>query len=104
LGLEINRPAYVSPGVVRLMDLPLLVGEQSLLLFAAGAVALSLAFALFLPNVPQLFGYREYRHKPEQATCLGWRPNFAWALLIALALVVSLFGMWQRVEFLYFQF
>jgi len=104
LGLETTHPDYVSPGVVRLMDLPLLVGEQSLLLFGGGAVALSLAFALFLPNVPQLFGYREYRRKPEQASFLGWRPNFAWALLIALALVISLFGMWQRVEFLYFQF
>jgi hypothetical protein len=41
---------------------------------------------------------------PEQAKFLGWRPNFAWALLIAQALVISLFGMWQRVEFLYFQF
>jgi alginate O-acetyltransferase complex protein AlgI len=69
-----------------------------------GAVALALAFALFLPNVPQLFRYREYRRKPEQATFLSWRPNFAWALLTALALVISLFGMWQRVEFLYFQF
>src|ERR1700737_2018326 len=63
LGLDTTEPAYVSPGVVWLMDLPLLVGEQSLLLFGAGAVALSLAFALFLPNVPQLFGYREYRRK-----------------------------------------
>ena len=86
------------------MDLPLLVGEQSLLLFGGGAVVLSLAVALFLPNVPQLFGYREYRRNPEQAKFLGWRLNFAWALLIAQALVISLFGMWQRVEFLYFQF
>jgi alginate O-acetyltransferase complex protein AlgI len=51
-----------------------------------------------------LFGYREYRRNPEQAKFLGWRPNFAWALLIAQALVISLFGMWQRVEFLYFPF
>ena len=55
-------------------------------------------------NVPQLFRYREYRRKPEAAAFLTWRPNFVWALLTALALVVSLFGMWQRVEFLYFQF
>ena len=33
-----------------------------------------------------------------------WRPNAAWALLAALALSISLFGMWQRMEFLYFQF
>jgi alginate O-acetyltransferase complex protein AlgI len=73
LGLETTDPAHVSPGVVRLMDLPLLVGEQSLLPFGGGAVALSLAVALFLPNVPQLFGYREYRRNPEQAKFLGWR-------------------------------
>jgi alginate O-acetyltransferase complex protein AlgI len=27
-----------------------------------------------------------------------------WALVSALALAISLFGMWQRLEFLYFQF
>jgi hypothetical protein len=62
------------------------------------------AIALSLPNVPQLFGYREYRHAPEKDTLLRWRPNGAWALVTALALAISLFGMWQRLEFLYFQF
>lgn len=103
-GLGSVDPKYVSPGVLRLMDLPVLVGESNLLLFGGAAVALSLAVALFLPNVPQLFRYREYRRAPELAARLAWRPNLAWALLIAMALVISLFGMWQRVEFLYFQF
>ena len=58
----------------------------------------------WLPNVPQLFGYREYRRAPEPPIWLRWRPNVAWALLSALALAISLFGMWQRLEFLYFQF
>jgi len=35
---------------------------------------------------------------------LRWRPNAAWALPTALALAISLFGMRQRLEFLYFQF
>jgi D-alanyl-lipoteichoic acid acyltransferase DltB (MBOAT superfamily) len=103
-GLEAGSSAYAPPGILRLMDLPILVGESRLLPIGGGAVALSLAIALFLPNVPQLFGYREYRHAPEPATWLRWRPNTAWALVTALAVAISLFGMWQRLEFLYFQF
>jgi alginate O-acetyltransferase complex protein AlgI len=103
-GFEAGSSAYVSPGILRLMDLPLLVGEGRLLLIGGGAVAVALAIALGLPNVPQLFRYREYRRSPEPAGLLRWRPNGAWALLSALALAISLFGMWQRLEFLYFQF
>jgi hypothetical protein len=103
-GLEAGSSAYAPPGILRLMDLPILVGEARLLLIGGGAVALSLAIALFLPNVPQLFGYREYRRAPEQGGRLRWRPNAAWALVTALAVAISLFGMWQRLEFLYFQF
>jgi hypothetical protein len=68
------------------------------------AVALALAAALSLPNVPQLFRYREYRRAPERGSSVRWRPNAAWALFTALAFAISLFGMWQRLEFLYFQF
>jgi alginate O-acetyltransferase complex protein AlgI len=103
-GFEAGSSAYASPGILRLMDLPLLVGEPLLLLIGGAAVALALAIALGLPNVPQLFGYREYRRAPERASWLRWRPNAAWALVAALAMAVSLFGMWQRLEFLYFQF
>jgi hypothetical protein len=104
LGFAADSSAYASPGILRLMDLPILVGEQRLLLIGGGAVALALAIALSLPNVPQLFGYREYRRAPEPAGSLRWRPNWAWTLVSALALAISLFGMWQRLEFLYFQF
>ncbi len=104
VGLGAGSEPFVSPGIVRVMDLPILVGGEKLLLIGCSAVLLALGSALFLPNVSQLFGYREYRRRPEHRPIVNWRPNFAWALLVAGALVVSLFGMWQRVEFLYFQF
>jgi alginate O-acetyltransferase complex protein AlgI len=103
-GFEAGSSAYAPPGILRVMDLPVLVGEARLLEIGSGAVALALALAIFLPNVPQIFGYREYRRAPEQASWLRWRPNAAWALVTASALAISLFGMWQRLEFLYFQF
>jgi hypothetical protein len=103
-GFEAGSSAYASPGILRVMDLPILVGEQSLLLIGGGAVALALAIALSLPNVPQLFRYREYRRAPERGASVRWRPNGAWAMFTALAFAISLFGMWQRLEFLYFQF
>src|SRR6516165_4183389 len=104
LGLEGGGSPYVSPGIIRVVDLPLLVGEPHLLLIGGGSIAAALAIVLFLPNVPRLFRYGEYRRRPEPATRLNWHPNFIWATVTALALVVSLFGMWQRIEFLYFQF
>lgn len=103
-GSAAGGSAYVSPGILRVMDLPVLVGEQHLLLIGSGVVVLSLAIALCLPNVPQIFRYREYRRPPESSRWPQWRPGLAWALLSALAFAISLFGMWQRLEFLYFQF
>jgi alginate O-acetyltransferase complex protein AlgI len=103
-GFEADSSAYVSSGILRVMDLPVLVGEQRLLLIGACVVVLTLIIALSLPNVPQLFRYREYRHAPEQGAFVHWRPNGAWAFFAALAFALSLFGMWQRLEFLYFQF
>src|ERR1700730_872819 len=103
-GFEAGSSAYASAGILQLMDLPVLVGEERLLLIGGCMVVLALAIALFLPNVPQLFGYREYRRAPDKPGLLRWRPNAAWALGSALALGISLFGMWQRLEFLYFQF
>jgi alginate O-acetyltransferase complex protein AlgI len=103
-GFGAGQSVYVSPGILRVMDLPMLVGETRLLAIGSAAVVLALVVALSLPNVPQLFRYREYRHAPELSTWLQWRPNLVWAWLSVLGLTVSLFGMWQRMEFLYFQF
>ena len=103
-GFEAGSSAYASPGILRLMDLPILVGEQRLLLIGGGAVALALAIALFLPNVPQLFGYREYRRAPEPATLAAMAAERDVGAGVRTALAISLFGMWQRLEFLYFQF
>jgi hypothetical protein len=103
-GFEAGSSAYASPGILRVMDLPILVGGDSLLLIGGCIVALALAIAVSLPNVPQLFRYREYRRAPEPGAVVRWRPSAAWALFTALALAISLFGMWQRLEFLYFQF
>jgi alginate O-acetyltransferase complex protein AlgI len=103
-GFEGGSSTYTPPGILRLMDLPVLVGKDRLLLVGLGAIALALLIALFLPNVSMIFGYREYRHSPEKSAFVRWRPNAAWALFTALALSSSLFGMWQRLEFLYFQF
>jgi alginate O-acetyltransferase complex protein AlgI len=103
-GLQAGSSAYASPGILRVMDLPILVGEGWLLLIGGCIVAAALAIALGMPNVPQLFRYREYRRAPEHGAALRWRPTAAWALFTALAFAISLFGMWQRLEFLYFQF
>jgi alginate O-acetyltransferase complex protein AlgI len=103
-GFEAGSSAYASPGILRVMDLPVLVGGELLLVIGGCAVVLALLIALSLPNVPQLFRYREYRHAPEPGAFVQWRPNAAWALFTALAFAISLFGMWQRLEFLYFQF
>jgi D-alanyl-lipoteichoic acid acyltransferase DltB (MBOAT superfamily) len=101
---DASDSAYISHGVLRLMDLPILVGEPLLVLTGSAMVALALAIILLLPNVPQIYGYREYRRAPEKPGRLRWQPNAAWALVSTLALSISLFGMWQRLDFLYFQF
>jgi D-alanyl-lipoteichoic acid acyltransferase DltB (MBOAT superfamily) len=96
--------SYASPGILRVMDLPMLVGADRLLVTGGMIVALALLVAVVMPNVPQIFRYREYRHAPESAALLRWRPDAVWALLVAVAFAIALFGMWQRLEFLYFQF
>lgn len=103
-GQQGSGAAYVSPGVLRVMDLPVLVGPERLLAIGSIVTMIALVIAVALPNVPQIFGYREYRRAPESAAFIRWRPNALWALIIAVAFTIALFGMWQRLEFLYFQF
>src|ERR1700756_3592465 len=91
-GLKAAGTAYVPDGVVRVMDLPVLVGEGWLLLIGWGAVAAALAVALVLPNVPETFRYREYCRAPERRGFLIWRPTLGWALAIAAAFAISMFG------------
>ena len=40
-GFEAGSSAYASSGIVRLMDLPILVGEERLLLIGAGVVRMA---------------------------------------------------------------
>ena len=103
-GFQSGQSVYASSGILRIMDLPIMIGEERLFLIGSGAVMLALVIALCLPNVPQLFRYREYRRAPESSDWPQWRPNLIWALASAFAFAISLFGMWQRLEFLYFQF
>jgi D-alanyl-lipoteichoic acid acyltransferase DltB (MBOAT superfamily) len=103
-GAHSSSSVYVSPGILRIMDLPILIGAAPLFVTGVTMVGLALAIALALPNVPQIFRYREYRRAPERGSFVRWRPNVVWALVIAAAFTLSLFGMWQRLEFLYFQF
>lgn len=103
-GLPPDQAAFAPSGVVRVMDLPILVGAEMSLWLGAGVTAVALACALALPNVPQLFRYREYRRAPEKGSPIRWKPTGLWAIIVALGFAISLFGMWQRMEFLYFQF
>lgn len=104
LGLQPERASFVPPDILRVMNLPILVGVENLLLIGSFAVAAALAIALFLPNVPQIFRYREYRRATDSTSLIRWKPTLLWALAVGVAFAVALFGMWQRMEFLYFQF
>ncbi|CAN5204089.1 MBOAT family protein [soil metagenome] len=103
-GVSPDQAAFVPSGIVRVLDLPILVGPEMSLWLGGGVTAVALICALALPNVPQLFRYREYRRAPETGSPIHWKPNVLWAMIVALAFAISLFGMWQRMEFLYFQF
>ena len=103
-GLSPDQPTFVPSGIVRVLDLPILVGADMSLRLGAGVTVVALLCALALPNVPQLFRYREYRRAPERGSPIHWKPNVIWAMLVAVTFAISLFGMWQRMEFLYFQF
>ncbi|MBN8982340.1 MAG: MBOAT family protein [Rhizobiales bacterium] len=104
LGLQPERASFAPPDILRIMNLPILVSADDLLMLGSFAVLVALAIALFLPNVPQIFRYREYRRAPDATSLIRWKPTTMWALAVGVAFAIALFGMWQRMEFLYFQF
>jgi hypothetical protein len=57
------------------------------------------------PSTMDVFRYREYRSPPQARRCRWqWRPTGCWALGVTTALSLSIFGMWQHLEFPYFRF
>jgi len=104
VGAAPDGQAYASSGVLTVFGLPVLVGDRGLYLIGLAAVAVAIAIVVAMPNVPRVFRYREYRRAPAQASALRWRPNTVWSIIVAAMLTTALFGMWQRLEFLYFQF
>ncbi len=103
-GFPAQANLFSHDGVIRVLDLPLSVGAETAFALASAMVAVGIVLVVALPNVPQIFRYREFRHAPEPASWIAWRPSLAWAVVTAMALTAALFGMWQRLEFLYFQF
>ncbi|WP_316206159.1 MBOAT family protein [Bradyrhizobium sp. SZCCHNR3058] len=103
-GYPLEGPAYVPSGVFTTFGLPIWVGSDGFFWLGATMMTSAFVIAIGLPNALQILGYREYRRPPEHVGTLRWRPSAGWAALVAAALTVSLFGMWQRLEFLYFQF
>lgn len=99
-------PRYPGPGPFRFADLPLASPATSDTLIAPALVAAGLVLVTALPNVPRLFGFREWRRatEPAPARFARWRPTAAWAAIMAVAFMLCIFGMWQRLEFLYFRF
>jgi hypothetical protein len=107
--LGISRPAtttlFVPSASIRFADLPWSLSVDSFAAVAATAVGLGLAITITLPSTMDLFRYREYRSPPlAKRGRWQWRPTGWWALGVATALSLSIFGMWQHLEFLYFQF
>jgi alginate O-acetyltransferase complex protein AlgI len=98
--------AYVPSSTLRFAELQLALGPSAQAGVALAMISAGLLIVLMLPNTPQIFGYHEVRRAPEASARakLRWRPNAPWAVIIAAAFTVCLFGMWQRLEFLYFQF
>jgi len=71
------------------------------------ALLLAMALALFAPNLQQLMGLSFAGlalYRDPATTRLKWRPNAAWGIAAGLLFVISLFGISQVSEFIYFNF
>lgn len=96
---------FVPAGTIRFADLPWTLSSNGYAAVATMVVGLGLAITIVLPSTMDVFRYREYRSPPQvKRSPWQWRPTGWWALGVATALSLSIFGMWQRLEFLYFQF
>jgi alginate O-acetyltransferase complex protein AlgI len=102
---SVNTTLFVPSTSIRFADLPWTLSVESYAAAAAMAVSVGLAITIALPSTMDVFRYREYRCPPQaRRGRWQWRPTGWWALGVATALSLSIFGMWQRLEFLYFQF
>ena len=102
---SVTTTTFVPTASIRFADLPWTLSVDSFAAVAATAVGLGLAITLALPSTMDVFRYREYRSPPlAKRGRWQWRPTGWWALGVATALSLSIFGMWQHLEFLYFQF
>ena len=97
--------SFTPSPTLRFADLPWAFTPAVFPVIAAAAVAIGVLWTLVLPNTTRIFRYREYRHAPDRSrSVLQWRPNAVWAFIMASAFAACIFGMRQRVVFLYFQF
>jgi alginate O-acetyltransferase complex protein AlgI len=102
---SVTMTPFVATASIRFADLPWTLSVDSYAAVAATAVGLGLGITIALPSSMDVFRYREYRSPPPgKRGRWQWRPTGWWALGVATALSLSIFGMWQHLEFLYFQF
>jgi alginate O-acetyltransferase complex protein AlgI len=102
---RVTAQTFVPATSIRFADLPWTLSVDSYAAVAATVVGLGLAITMILPSTMDVFRYREYRNPPQgRRRRWQWRPTGWWALGVATALSLSMFGMWQHLEFLYFQF
>jgi len=75
------------------------------------AVFTLLTIVWFAPNSQQIVGYRPEETEVAKSTpapsplpWFQWRPNVAWAAVVAVIFVIGLMNLMNPSEFLYFQF
>jgi hypothetical protein len=100
---SVTTAMFAPAANIRFADLPWAVSVAGYA--AVAAVGLGLAITIALPSTMDVFRYREYRSPPQaKRRRWQWRPTGWWARGVATALSLSICGMWQHLEFLYFQF